>query len=131
MLLYDKTRNGEIPDVDFAIYSSGFIGKITGTVVTSEGSGTADVGEGGGLFYSVIGDPTAEQILDAKNNLDLLGWGGIRATGFHYATSPNSGNGIYYYLAALSLVKADREVLLTRYGTDVGILDRVGFPTIP
>ena len=130
-LLYDQIRYGEIPDVDFAIYSSGFIGKITGTVITSEGSGTADVGEGGGVFYSVVGDPTFEQILDAKNNLDLLGWGGIRATGFHYATSPGSGNGIYYYLAALSLIKADREVLLTRYGTDVGVLDRAGFPVIP
>lgn len=125
-ILYDQIRQNQIPGVHFAIYANGYIGKIT----SSDGEDTVDIGEGGGVFYSVIGQPTYEDIKLARYNLSLMGLGGIKASGFYYATSNLSGNGIDYYLATLILATAPEDVALRTFGCDIGVLDRVGMPIL-
>ena len=126
-VLYDQIRNKQIAGVYFAVYANGYVGEITST--DSEGD-VSSVGEGGGVFYSVIGQPTYEDITEARYHLSLMGLGGIKASGFYYATSEMSGNGIDYYLATLMLATAPQELSLRSFGYDIGILDRVGMPII-
>jgi hypothetical protein len=126
--LYEQLRRGELPGVTFAVYAIGHIGKITGTVDTSDGPKSVDVGQGGGVFYATIGDASRENVRQAHQLLSLLGLGGIKASGNYYATKPLSGNGLSYYLAILRVLTAPPEDALARFGDDVGVLDRPGFP---
>ncbi|KKS32946.1 MAG: hypothetical protein UU94_C0001G0175 [Candidatus Collierbacteria bacterium GW2011_GWB2_42_12] len=125
-VLYDQIRNEQIPGVYFAIYANGYIGKIT----SSTSDGPVDIGEGGGVFYSVIGQPVNEDFIEARQNLSFMGLGGIKASGFYYATSNVSGNGIDYYLATLILATAPEDLAMRSFGHDIGVLDRVGMPTV-
>lgn len=128
--LYALTRSEEIPGAFLTIYSGGHVGKITETVTTSEGSDTVEIGNGGGVYYSVLGNPSLEDVQLAHNLLDLMGRGGIVATKFFYSTRPEQGNGILYYLATLTMMVAEPENVLDAYGVDSGLLDRVGFPNL-
>lgn len=122
-LLYNQARNHEIDGLQFAVYSIGHIGAIT----KSTGEGSVHVGDGGGVYYSVLGDPTFEQIDEAYQHISLLGQNGVKALGLYYATKPASGSGLEYYLAVLRLATAPSDRVLNEYGLDVGTLDRVGF----
>lgn len=122
--LYDMIRNKSLKGVTFAVYANGYIGKITGS--DSDGK-SIDIGEGGGVYFSAIGDVSNKNVSNARNLLAIMGIGGIKATGFYYATENLSGNGLDYYLATLILATSDKELVLDQYGQDVGVLDRVGY----
>ncbi len=130
--LYGKLNkhSQEVKDVLFAIYSAGGIGKLTSTVTTSEGSGTAEIGDGGGVFYGFFGKPRLADVMELRNFLDLTGLPGVKALGFYYPTSQASGNGIHYFLSTSALTLVSPEKVLETYGVDVGLLDRVGFPIL-
>lgn len=128
--LYGTIREGGLPGVFLAIYSAGGVGKISDTVSGGDTLDTVDIGEGGGVFYSVVGDPSLDDVQLAHGLLSLMGRGGIVATRFFYATQPDRGNGLLYYTAALTLMQADDELALAEYGFDGGLLDRVGFPPL-
>lgn len=122
-LLYNQARNHEIAGLDFAVYSIGHIGDIT----RSTGESVVDVGDGGGVYYSVLGNPSFDQLNMAYQKISLLGQNGVKALGLYYATKPASGSGLEYYLAVLRLATAPQDRVLNEYGLDVGTLDRVGF----
>lgn len=127
-LIYSMIRNHELPGDTFGIYESGFIGDLTVVVPdANDYPQTKDIGDGGGIFYSTIG-ADQQKIQTAYQWLSLLGPGGTKATGFYYASEPGSGNGIVYYLASLLISQGENS--LYRYGQDVGLLDRVGFPEL-
>jgi len=120
-LLYEQIRKNEIPGLEFAVYAIGHIGNIT----KSTGDSVVTVGQGGGVHYSIIGSPTVSQVDSAYRHLSLLGLNGVKALGLYYATKPNSGSGLEYYLSTVRLAMAPNP--LQTYGWDVGELDRVGF----
>jgi hypothetical protein len=122
-LLYEQIRQGQIEDLSFAVYAIGHIGSIDR--MTDEGS--VHVGEGGGVHYSILGNPSWEEVDEAYDHLSLLGLNGVKAMGLYYATWPGSGTGLEYYLAIIRLATASEDRVLKEYGLDVGTLDRVGF----
>jgi hypothetical protein len=126
--LYEQLRRREVPGVTFAVYAIGHVGEITGTVDTGDGLASVDIGQGGGVFYATVGDTSRENVRQAHRLLSLLGLGGIKASGNYYATKPQAGNGLSYYLAILRVLTAPPDDALTRFGDDVGVLDRPGFP---
>ncbi len=125
--LYSQLRQG-IPGVILAIHAIGEIREKTDTVSSGDSSSTVTIGAGGGIRYTTFGDPSATNIAVANNLLNYLGWGGIRALGLHYPTSANSGSGLNYYMKMLTIVTADDERALARWGYGVEQLDLVGFP---
>lgn len=130
--LYERLRRGDDPNVVLAVHAIGDLGKITASGTTSEGkSATVDVGTGGGINYTVLGQPTYDEVIKARRLLSLLGQGGIRTLGFYYPYAPGSGSGLDFYLATLQLTTAPRERVLNEWDLDVGLLDRVGFPELP
>lgn len=122
-LLYNQARNHEIPGLEFLVHAIGHVGNVTQS--TSES--VVDIGDGGGVYYSVLGDPTFAQIDQAYRYISTLGQNGVKALGLYYATKPGSGSGLEYYLAVLRLATAPQERVLNEWGLDVGTLDRVGF----
>lgn len=68
--------------------------------------------------------------MELRNFLDLTGLPGVKALGFYYPTSQASGNGIHYFLSTSALTLVSPEKVLEKYGVDVGLLDRVGFPIL-
>ncbi len=120
-MLYEQIREKEIPGLDYAVYAIGHIGSIS----KSTGEGTVHIGEGGGVHYGIIGDPTLAQVVRTTKHLSLLGLNGVKAMGLYYATWPGSGSGLEYYLDIVRLAMDKKS--LQSYGVDVGILDRVGF----
>lgn len=127
LALYQAIRNHSVSGVHFAVYANGYIGDVT----KSTSDSTIKVGEGGGVFYSTLGDPSLEQLVYARNLISMMGRGGVDATGFGYATSTMSGTGIEEYLATLILAKAGPEEQLVKYGYDAGLIDRSGFLNLP
>jgi len=125
--LYQPIRDNMIEGVRFAIYANGYVGEVT--QATSEEPIT--VGEGGGVFYSVIGEPTLEELIYARNLLSMMGRGGVDAIGFGYATETMSGNGIEYYLGTLILALTPVDQQFTVFGSDSGLLDRSGYMILP
>lgn len=156
LVLYDQIRKHQIDGVRFAIYANGYVGNVTDVVFTgstmsgllngklglsdiyklytkstSATASTVKIGEGGGVFYSTLGDPTLEELVYARNLLSVMGRGGVDAVGFGYATETMSGNGIEYYLATLIIAKATPDKQLRAFGYDSGLLDRSGFMILP
>lgn len=125
--LYQAIREHSIDGVHFAIYANGYIGDVTKQTKDS----SVKVGEGGGVFYSVIGDPTEEQLVAARKLISGMGRGGVDAVGMGFATETLSGTGIEQYLGTLILAKAKPSDMLTTYGYDAGLLDRSGFLSVP
>lgn len=125
--LYDEIRNGDIDGVEFAIYGIGHIGRVSDSV---DGE-SVSIGQGGGVFYSTIGNPSFADVDKAYGHISRLGLGAIKALGLYYATWEMSGSGLEYYLATIRLVLADEESSLREYGLDVGTLDRVGYMPLP
>lgn len=126
--LYGQLGKG-YPGVIMAVHAIGDISKITDEKSVGDGkSVTVDIGSGGGLRFSSVGTPTNENVMLARNLLSLMGENGIKALGLYFPYKPGSGSGLDYYLATLSLVTAGNESLDV-WGKDIGVLDRVGFPT--
>lgn len=122
--MYDMLEDGTVPEgVYFGIYSNGFVGDVTES--TSEE--TIKVGEGGGVYYALLGYPTLEQIKQARGVISSMGRGSMDGVGFGYASSTMSGNGIEYYLGAVILSKCAGTGNLGEYGCDAGYLDRAGY----
>jgi|GEM_PF-2192151 len=128
--LYQTLPNNK--NVILAIHAIGDLGDIIATGKTSDGtSTTTKLGVGGGVNYTVIGNPTFEQVVLARKLLNLLGQGGIKALGMYFPYKTGSGSGLFYYVSTLQLVTADRNLVLNQWDLDVGLLDRVGYPELP
>lgn len=122
-----NAKSEQVKDVLLSVYSAGHVGKLTSLVTTSEGSGTADIGDGGGVFYGFFGQANILAVAELRSLIDLTGLPGVKALGLYYPTSELSGSGLHYYLA-ISQVALNGDKGLDSYGQDVGLLDRVGFP---
>lgn len=125
--LYELIRSGANSSIHFGIYSNGYVGDVNQP--TSDGS--VKVGEGGGVFYTLLGEPSLSDLINARNLISMMGRGGVDASGFGYATETLSGNGIEYFLGTMILSQAPVDQQFRVYGFDPGLLDRSGFLNIP
>ncbi|HKY73948.1 MAG TPA: hypothetical protein VJ246_01395 [Patescibacteria group bacterium] len=135
--LYPKLRAG-IPHVFMAVHAIGDLkkitssstvsvtGKVDGSDVKSSGDVTFDLGSTGGIAFSTLGDPRWDDVILARELLNMLGESGMRALGFYFPSEPGSGSGLDYYLSTTSLTLTPKEVALNEWNKDVGYIDRKG-----
>lgn len=124
--LYRKINAG-IPGVFLAIHALGDIVDTQGSGSTSNGdSANVTTGSGGGLAYSVFGNPSYEDVALARGLLSMLGQNGLAKLGLYYPTKTKSGSGLDYYAAILLLATAKPADVFDKMASDVGVLDRVG-----
>ncbi len=128
--LYPQLRSAAgIPHVFLAVHAMGDIGSISARVTGGEG-GSVDIGDEGGVQFRTLGNPAFADAQLARNLLAMLGKSGQKGLGLYYAYAQGSGSGLNYYLAALNLVLADPEIVLSQPGTDVSVLDTVHIPDL-
>ncbi|MBI2932647.1 MAG: hypothetical protein HYY16_13445 [Planctomycetes bacterium] len=130
--LYPKLRNGEFPGVILALH---VWGRVDGIWAPGKDGSAVKVGNGGQIQYSILGAPSNENVRMARSLLALMGQGGIIATGFYFPYKQGSGNGVDFYLAAVTLASSQNGVpvddrVLNEFGLDIGVLDRVGMPEL-
>lgn len=135
---YQKLRSGSMPHVIYAVHAIGDLrgvsssstvqvsGSSDGKSVNASGNVTIDLGSVGGIAYSQIGNWTWEQIMLAREVLNLLGESGMKALGFYFPSEPGSGSGLDYFISVSSLVFADPKTALDVWNQDAGYIDRKG-----
>ncbi len=128
-LLYEKIRNRQLPHVLVGVHAMGNLKDIVKNIPLPEGKSTSvNMGVGGGIGYSIIGKPSYENIRLLRTKLNWFGQGALRATGFYYAYRLGSGNGLFYYLTAATLINAPAETVLDIPSIGMQLLDQTGFP---
>lgn len=135
--LYPKLRAG-MPHVFMAVHAIGDLKHVTSnsTVnvsgsagehsVNASGDVTFNLGSTGGIAFSTLGNPRWDDVILARELLNMLGESGLRALGFYFPSEPGSGSGLDYYLSTTSLTLAPKEVALNEWNKDVGYIDRKG-----
>lgn len=128
-LLYDQIRQNQIKGFVLGVHAIGDVADITQTSTDKNGNTvTEKIGTGGGIRFTTIGNPSFSDITLARNLVSYLGQGGVDALGLYYPYAVGSGSGLDYYVATLVLMTAPNS--LEKWGVDVGVIDRVGFPTV-
>lgn len=133
VMLYDDLRNNRLPHAILGIHIIGDINDIYKDVYGTDSKGNpthsrVKIGTGGGVAYSVLGNPSSSDIMFAHQLISALGYNGIKGLGLHYPSWPGSGNGLNFYVSTLRIITSDNP--LSQFGNDVGTIDRVGFPSL-